>query len=50
MFGLKLFDDTPIGGVDMNEPPAPPSVPPPAPESDDDDHFGGPASPMGHPR
>ncbi|KAI5711485.1 hypothetical protein M8J75_000741 [Diaphorina citri] len=49
MFGLKLFDDTPIGGVDMNEPPAPPSVPPPAPESDDDDHFGGPASPMGHP-
>ncbi|KAL1465139.1 hypothetical protein WDU94_004729 [Cyamophila willieti] len=49
LFALKLFDDTPMGGVDISEPPAPPSVPPPAPESDDDDHFGGPASPMGHP-
>lgn len=46
LFALKLFDDTP--SVDINEPPAPPSVPAPvAPESDDDDHFGGPASPMG---
>lgn len=52
LFELKLFDDTadpPMVGVDINEPPRPPSVPAPAPESDDDDHFGGPPSPMGHP-
>uniref|UniRef100_A0A8D8MCM6 Double-strand-break repair protein rad21 homolog n=1 Tax=Cacopsylla melanoneura TaxID=428564 RepID=A0A8D8MCM6_9HEMI len=50
LFALKLFDDTPMGGVDISDPPAPPSVPPAPPDSDDDDHFGGAASPMGgHP-